>query len=45
MFDKRLITGVIVGAVVGVHYYSTLTVYLPVLIVLGIIMLLHLVRR
>ena len=39
-FDIRLMTGIFVGLVVGLHYYANLTIYMPVLLVIALILVL-----
>jgi len=43
--DHKLITGIFVGVVLGLHYGKALIVYLPVLTVVTLIMLLKTIRR
>jgi hypothetical protein len=44
-FDGRLITGIFVGLVVGLHYYSTLTIYVPLLMVITLILVLRTIHH
>ncbi len=44
-FDWRLITGVFVGIVLGLHYSPILTVYFPVLMVIALILVLHAIHH
>ena len=44
-FDIRLVTGIFVGLVVGLHYHATLTIYLPVLMVITLILVLNVIRH
>ena len=44
-FDNKLVTGIFIGMVLGLHYGSTLQVYLPVLMVVTLIMALKLIRH
>lgn len=39
-FDSRLVTGIFIGAVLGLHYHGALIAYLPILTVATLIMLL-----
>ncbi len=43
--DSKLVTGIFVGAVLGLHYEKALIVYLPILTVVTLIMLLKTIRR
>ena len=38
--DNRILTGLVLGVVVGLHYHATLVAYLPLLMIAGIILLL-----
>ena len=44
-FDSRLVTGIFIGMVLGLHYGSTLHVYLPVLMVATLILVLKTIRH
>ena len=44
-FDQRLVTGLVIGAVFGLHYHSALVTYLPVLIIASVILLLRMVHH
>ena len=44
-FDTRLVTGIFVGLLVGLHYYSILAVYVPILMIVTLIMVLSIVKR
>ena len=43
-FDTRLITGILLGAVLGLYYHETLALYLPVLTIAALISLLRIIR-
>ncbi len=43
-FDTRLVTGIFIGVVVGLHYGATLAAYLPVLSIVALILVLKIVR-
>lgn len=43
-FDIRLMTGILLGTVVGLNYHETLSLYLPVLTIGALIMLLRVIR-
>ena len=42
--DDKLTTGILVGVILGLHYHTDLTMYLPVLVVATLIMLLKTLR-
>lgn len=44
-FDTRLVTGIFIGMVVGLHYGSSLAVYLPVLTIATVILVLKTIRH
>lgn len=44
-FDIRLVTGIFIGVVVGLHYHTYLIIYLPVLTVATLVMLLKTIHR
>ncbi len=44
-FDWRLITGVFVGIVLGLHYSPILTVYFPVLMVITLVLVIHAIHH
>ena len=44
-FDTRLLTGIFVGAVLGLHYHDQLVVYSPLLIIATLIMLLRTIHH
>ena len=39
-FDPRLMTGIIIGMVVGLQYHASLLEYMPLLVIAGLILLL-----
>ncbi|MBI3306568.1 MAG: hypothetical protein HYZ84_02005 [Candidatus Omnitrophica bacterium] len=44
-FDMRLITGIFIGMILGLHYVETFVTYLPILTVVTLVMILKLVHR
>ncbi len=44
-FDTRLVGGMLVGLVLGLHYHPTLITYLPIFTVAALIVGLQLIRR
>lgn len=44
-FDYRLVGGIFIGVVLGLHYYAALVTYLPILTIITVIMVLRLVHR
>ena len=44
-FDNRLITGLLIGVVFGLHYHEALLAYLPLLIIGAVILLLKMVHH
>ena len=44
-FDNRLVGGILVGLVLGLHYHPTLSTYLPIFTVAALIVGIQLVRR
>ena len=38
--DKRLLTGIFVGMVLGLHYHAVLVAYLPLLMVAALVLVL-----
>jgi hypothetical protein len=44
-FDVRLLTGVFVGMVLGLHYHAVLMEYLPLLMVPTLILILKVLHR
>ena len=44
-FDTRLITGMVLGGVIGLHYYDSLVTYMPLLVIVGIVMLLKILHN
>ena len=43
--DSRIITGLLLGLVTGLHYHESLVLYLPVLVIAALVMLLKLLHR
>ncbi len=43
--DVRLITGIFIGVVIGLHYHGVLAIYLPMLMIVSLILLLKFVAR
>ena len=44
-FDHRLVSGIFIGLVLGLHYFEYLSLYLPILTVVTLIMLLRMIHR
>ena len=44
-FDMRLITGILVGMVIGLHYVDQLLVYVPLLSIVALILVLKTIRH
>ncbi len=44
-FDPRIITGMLIGMVLGLHYHEALVLYMPLLVVAGLVMLLKVLHR
>ena len=44
-FDNRLMTGLLIGVVFGLHYHAELVTYLPILIIGAVILLLKMVHH
>ncbi len=44
-FDTRLVTGIFIGVVLGLHYHAALVNLLPLLIVGAFILVLRMVHR
>ena len=40
-FDTRLVTGIFIGMVIGLHYQAALAVYLPLMIVATLVLVLN----
>ena len=38
-FDSRLVTGILIGMVVGLHYHAGLMVYMPLLVIAALVLL------
>ena len=43
--DNRLVTGIFVGMLLGLHYHGMLIAYLPILTVLTVILLLKIIHH
>ena len=43
--DSRLLTGIIFGVILGLHYHGTLVTYLPLLMIAGMVLLLKTIHR
>ena len=39
-FDNRVLTGLLFGVVLGLHYHSELVTYMPLLVIAALVMLL-----
>lgn len=44
-FDSRLVTGIFIGMVLGLHYHASLVTYLPIMIVATLILVLKAVHH
>ena len=44
-FDHKLLTGLLIGVVFGLHYHEALVTYLPLLIIAAVILLLKMVHH
>jgi hypothetical protein len=44
-FDPKIITGIIIGMVLGLQYQETLVLYMPLLVIAGLVMLLKVLHR
>ena len=44
-FDQRLVSGIFIGLVLGLHYFESLVIYLPILMVVTLIMALRMLHR
>ena len=44
-FDNRLVAGIFIGLVLGLHYSASLVVYLPILTVVTLILMLRTLNR
>jgi len=44
-FDHRLLSGILIGVVFGLHYHEALVVYMPLLIIGALILLLKMVHH
>ncbi len=44
-FDVKIITGMLVGMVLGLQYHETLMLYMPLLVIAGLVMLLKVLHR
>lgn len=43
--DVRLLTGIFVGLIIGLHYHAALVEYLPLLMVPAVILVLKIIHR
>lgn len=44
-FDSRLVSGIFIGMVLGLHFHTQLVVYLPILMVVAVALVLRSVAR
>ena len=44
-FDKNLVTGIVLGAVIALHYHAMLATYLPILTVVAVVLLIRIAIR
>jgi len=44
-FDNRLVTGIFIGMLLGLHYHVSLIAYLPVLVLLTVIFTFKMIRH
>ena len=44
-FDMKLITGIFIGVVVGLHMVDTLAVYVPILTVAALVLILRTIHH
>jgi hypothetical protein len=44
-FDNRLLTGLLLGVVLGLHYHSALITYMPLMVIAGLVMVLKFLHR
>ncbi len=44
-FDHRLVTGLLIGVVFGLHYHAMLVAYAPLLVIASVILLLRIVHH
>ena len=44
-FDIRIVTGIVLGMVLGLHYHEALLTYMPLLTIAGLVMLLKVLHR
>ncbi|MCB9799861.1 MAG: hypothetical protein H6757_03800 [Candidatus Omnitrophica bacterium] len=44
-FDTRLIAGMLIGAVLGIHYHGSLVTYVPILTILAVVFVLKTIPR
>ena len=44
-FDHRLLSGVLIGTVFGLHYHEALVAYLPLMIIAALILLLKMIHH
>lgn len=43
--DVRLLTGIFVGLIIGLHYHASLVTYLPLIMVPALILVLKMIHR
>lgn len=44
-FDNRVLTGLLLGVVLGLHYHGALIMYMPLLVIASLVMLLKFLHR
>ena len=44
-FDNIIISGILIGMVLGLHYHGALITYMPLLVIAGLVMLLKVLHR
>ena len=44
-FDNRLVSGIFIGLVLGLHYHGSLVMYMPILTVVTLILMLKTLHR
>lgn len=44
-FDPKIITGIVIGMVLGLQYHEALVLYMPLLVIAGLVMLLKVLHR
>lgn len=43
--DPKLISGIFIGLMIGLHYHAALMSYLPILMIITVVMVLKLLHR